>query len=60
MTTNRSLPGTVRDLITDPRTWLAAGAATCLGTVAILAPIPAPLDRMVAFWLGAALMAGLS
>jgi len=60
VTDARTLPGTVRDLLTEPRTWLAAGAATCLGAVAILAPIPAPLDRMVAFWLGAALMMGLS
>jgi len=60
MTTNRSLPGTVRDLITTPRTWLAAGAALCLATVTILAPIPAPFDRIIAFWLGGALVAGLS
>lgn len=60
MTEPRTMPGTVRGILTEPRTWLAAGAATCLGSVAVLAPIAAPLDRMVAFWLGAALMLGLS
>jgi len=60
MAGTRTLPGTVRDLLTTPRTWLAAGAALCLGAVAIFAPIPAPFDRMVAFWFGAALVAALS
>jgi hypothetical protein len=50
---SRTIPGTVRQQLTDLRTWIAAVAVVVLGIVAVLGPMWAPMDRAVAFALGA-------